>query len=502
MGEHVTPRLYRGLRDYLPDQMGARQRIIDTIRGVYENYGFAPLGTPAIEYMDVLVGTGGQEANTSIFGVKGPEDEKIGLRFDLTVPLARVVSQYPDLPRPFRRYQVSPVWRADKPDRGRYREFTQFDIDAVGVETDLADTEIMAAMADTLTALKVGPFRVRFSSRKILELLLKFAEVPPVMRVKKRVGGGGGGSGGAASVETVEDRPATDVFRVLDKLDKIGIERVRLELTTGYKDDSGDFVPGLGLDMSQVRRIEEFLAIKGDSRQAVLDQLARTFAGVGGAEAEISVIRRISDTLGSLGYGDDRIAVDLSIARGLAYYTGPVFEAVLLDAPQFGSVFGGGRYDDLVLRFLGERVPATGASIGVDRLLAALVELKRIDLRPTTSQVLVAVFDQDLRSEYVSMAFELRRAGVPTELYLGSKAIGKQIKYADQQRIPVVVLVGSDEHSRGVVVLKEMNEGRQKASEAASRSEWLRTRPGQLEVPRADLVPATRQLLAMASSTA
>lgn len=491
MTQPILPRLYRGLRDYLPDQMAARQRIIDTIRGVYENYGFVPLGTPAIEYLDVLIGTGGQEANKSIFGVRNPEDEKLGLRFDLTVPLARVVSQYPELPRPFRRYQVSPVWRADKPDRGRFREFIQFDIDSIGVETELADAEIIAAMADTLSALEVGPYRVRFSSRKILELLLRFAEVPAVLRVERMFRGPGHNHD-----TVVEERPATDVFRVLDKLDKVGIERVRLELTTGFTDDSGDHVPGLRLDASQVRRIEDFLAIQSPQRQDVLEQLRRTFARVEGAESEIDILRNISDTLGDLGYEDDRVTVDLSIARGLAYYTGPVFEAVLLDAPQYGSVFGGGRYDDLVLRFLGERVPATGASIGVDRLLAALVELGRVQLRSATAQVLVATLAPDLRAENVKMAFELRRAGIPTELYLGAKSIGRQIKHADQQGIPIVAIFGADEQARGVVVLKELQEGRRRASEVATRNEWLRTRPGQLDVPRSDLVPATRQLLA------
>lgn len=492
MGEQVTPRLYRGLRDYLPDQMGARQRLIDTIRAVFERYGFAPLGTPAVEFMDVLVGTGGQEANSSIFRVVNPDhaEEPLGLRFDLTVPLARVVSQYPELPKPFRRYQVSSVWRADKPDRGRYREFTQFDIDSVGVESELADVEIIAAMADTYSALEVGPYRVRFSSRRVLELLLKFAEVPASLRVTRLVRRGPGDP-----VPEAEERPPTDVFRVLDKLDKIGIENVRRELTTGYTDESGDKIPGLGLDMSQVRRIEEFLTIQSARRDDVLDRLARTFAGVEGAAAEIDALRRISGTLGDLGYADDRVAIDLSIARGLAYYTGPVFETVLLDAPQFGSVGGGGRYDNLVQRFLGEPLPATGASIGVDRLLAALVELKRIRLRAATARVLVALIDPGTRDECVRMAFELRRAGIPTELYLGSKGIGKQVKHADVQGIPIVVLYGGDEKSRGVVVLKEMDAGRAKSAEAATRAEWLRTRPGQLEVPVKDLVPAVRQLL-------
>src|SRR5687768_8276312 len=212
MTDTVQPRLSRGLRDLLPDQMLARQRMIDTIRGVYELYGFVPLSTPAIEYLDVLSGSGGQEATQSIFRVTNPkEDEELGLRFDLTVPLARVVAQYNDLPRPFRRYAVGSVWRADKPDKGRYREFTQFDLDSVGVESEIADTEILAGMCDTLAALGVGRSLVRFSSRAILNLLLSFADISAEQGV--------------------------EVFRVLDKLDKVGLEKVKLELMQGYRDE-------------------------------------------------------------------------------------------------------------------------------------------------------------------------------------------------------------------------------------------------------------------------
>src|SRR3990170_3695381 len=179
MPDNVVPRLSRGLRDLLPDQMLARQQMVDTIRGVYELYGFVPLSTPAIEFLDVLSGSAGQEAQSSIFRVTNPEKEELGLRFDLTVPLARVIAQYRELPRPFRRYQVSPVWRADKPDKGRYREFVQFDLDSVGTDSEVADTEIIAGMCDTLTALQVGPYLVRFSSRAMLNLLLEFAGVAP-----------------------------------------------------------------------------------------------------------------------------------------------------------------------------------------------------------------------------------------------------------------------------------------------------------------------------------
>lgn len=466
----VEPRLSRGLRDLFCEPMLARQRMIDTIRGVYELYGFVPLGTPAVEYLDVLKGTAGQETQQAIFRVENPEGEALGLRFDLTVPLARVVAQYHELPRPFRRYQVAQVWRADKPDRGRYREFFQFDLDSVGVESEIADTEIIAGMCDTLAALAVGPFRVRYSSRGILDLLLAAAAVPD-----------GGGA---------------DVLRVLDKLEKVGLDKVKRELTTGYRDESGDTIKGLGLAAQQVARIEEFLGIRDDRRAAVIDRLREFFADLPGAAAEIDLVERISRQLAALGYGDDQVALDLSIARGLAYYTGPVFEAVLLDAPQFGSVFSGGRYDNLVTRFLGERVPATGASIGVDRLLAALVHLGKAGGRKSTAQVLVARIDRDLEGECLAMTYELRRAGIPAELYLGTeRGVGKQVKYADLTGIPIVLLYGSTEKERGIVTLKDMEVGRELAKQVDARREWLAQRPGQRAVPRAELIATVRAML-------
>jgi histidyl-tRNA synthetase len=466
----VEPRLSRGLRDLLSEPMLARQRMIETIRRVYELYGFVPLGTPAVEYLDVLTGTAGQETQQSIFTVQSPEREALGLRFDLTVPLARVVAQYHDLPRPYRRYQVSPVWRADKPNPGRYREFIQFDLDSVGAESEIADTEIIAGMCDTLAALGVGPFRVRFSSRGLLNLMLAAAAVP---------------EGGAA-----------DVLRVLDKLEKVGLAKVKLELTTGYRDESGDTIRGLGMAAEQVTRIERFLEIRGDQRQEVIARLRSFFDGLPTAAAEIDLVERISSQLAALGYGDDQVTLDLSIARGLAYYTGPVFEAVLLDAPQYGSVFGGGRYDNLVMRFLGEKVPATGASLGVDRLLAALMHLGRAGGKKATAQVLVARIDRDLEAECLAMTWELRRAGIPAELYLGTeKGVGRQIKYADLTGVPIVLLYGSTEKERGIVTLKDMEVGRELAKKVDARREWLAQRPGQRAVPRAELVATVREML-------
>lgn len=467
----TEPRLSRGLRDLLPDQMLARQAMIDTIRGVYEIYGFVPLNTPAIEFLDVLSGSAGQEAQQSIFRVSNPENEALGLRFDLTVPLARVIAQYKDLPRPFRRYQVSPVWRADKPDKGRFREFTQFDLDSVGTESEIADTEIIAGMCDSLSALNVGRYLVRFSSRAMLNLLLDYA--------------------GIAQEQSV------DVFRVLDKLDKVGIAKVKLELMDGYKDESGDIIRGLGLASDQVDRIQRFLDIKSDSRNEVVAQVQDLYRDVEGAAPQIDAVARISNHLYALGYGDDRVALDLSIARGLAYYTGPVFEAVLLDAPQFGSVFGGGRYDNLVMRFLGERIPAVGASCGVDRLLAALEYLGKVDKRRATARVLVTQMDRSLVDEYLQITWELRRAGIPTELYVGTaKRLGKQLEYADAYDIPLAILVGTNEKEQGIVTVKDMSAGREKAKALADRREWLSERPGQVTIRRAELVDGVRRLLA------
>jgi histidyl-tRNA synthetase len=471
MAETVVPRLSRGLRDLLPDQMLARQQMVDTIRGVYELYGFVPLSTPAVEYLDVLSGSAGTEAQQSIFRVTNPEKEELGLRFDLTVPLARVIAQYPELPRPFRRYQVASVWRADKPDKGRYREFTQFDLDSVGVESEIADTEILAGMCDTLTKLGVGRYLVRFSSRAILNLLLSYAGIAPDQSV--------------------------DVFRVLDKLDKVGPEKVRLELMEGYKDESGDTIRGVGLSAGQVDRIERFLAIKSDSRTEVLGRVRELFDEVENAREQLDVVERISRHLYALGYGDDQVSLDLSIARGLAYYTGPVFEAILVDAPQFGSVFGGGRYDNLVMRFLGEPIPAVGASIGVDRLLAALTHLGKIGTQKATARVLVTNMDPSLREDIVAMTWELRRAGIPAELYLGSgRGPRQQLKYADKYDIPLAILYGSNEKEQGVVTIKDLVAGRENLKPTADRKEYLSQRAGQMTVARTDLIATITKMLA------
>jgi len=471
----VEPRLLRGFRDYLPAQMNARLKIIATIRKVYESYGFLPLDTPALEYRATLMGYG-EENSRQIFDFINPEEEHVALRFDLTVSLARVVAQYPDIPIPFWRYQVGPVWRADKPDPGRFREFTQFDLDSVGTSSLAADVEILCGMYDTLRALGISNFKVRFSDRKVLDSLLDFAEIPRAS--------------------------AHAVFRVLDKLDKIGVEGVTAELTGGRVDTSGDRIPGLGLRSTQVSRIIQFIALPHGARRDVLAALTQLFAGVPSAAEAVAELGFLCSSLETLGIPEEYVMLDLSIARGLDYYTGPVFEAMLTDAPEFGSIFGGGRYEGLVERFLGRKIPGVGASVGVDRLLAAMQKLGLVGATPSTAQVLVTVMEPEKIGEYQKITRELRLAGINTELYLGEeKSLGKQLQYANRQQIPVAVLIGSDEFAKGEVTIKNLRLGAQlqdkkKTAEGKEREEWLQlSRSVQVSVARSSCVERVRAML-------
>jgi histidyl-tRNA synthetase len=472
----VEPRLLKGFRDYLPAQMNARQRMIATIREMYERYGFLPLETPAQEYRVTLLGYG-DENTKQIFEFKNPEGEDVALRFDLTVSLARVVAQYPDLPLPFRRYQVAPVWRVDKPDPGRFREFIQFDLDSVGAVSLAADVEILSGMYDTLRALGIERFKVRFSDRKVLNSLLDFAGIPRDM--------------------------AHGVFRVLDKLEKIGVDNVAAELTTGRTDLSGDTIRGLGLSPASVAKIREFLALPKGRRVDVLAALSTLFAGVPSAPEAIGELQFLCSSLEALEIPDEFVTLDLNIARGLDYYTGPVFEAVLTDATEFGSVFGGGRYDGLVERFLGRKIPGVGASIGVDRLFAAMQKLGLIELVASTAQVLVTVMEPARVNEYQQLTRRLRQAGINTELYLGEeKGLGKQLQYANRQQIPVAVIIGSDEFARGEVTIKDLVLGaklqdKKKTAVGKERDEWLRLmRTAQFSVPLDGCVNHVREVLA------
>ena len=471
----VEPKLLRGFRDYLPEQMNARQKMIATIRSVYERYGFQPLDTPAQEYKVTLLGYG-EENTKQIFSFENPEEEEVALRFDLTVPLARVVAQYPDLVFPFRRYQVAPVWRADKPDPGRFREFVQFDLDSVGTASIAADVEIICGMYDTLKALGIDNFKIRFSDRKILNSLLDFASIPQTM--------------------------SHAVLRILDKLDKIGVEEVSKELMKGRLDASGAKIEGLGLSQAQVGKLKEFLNVPSGKRKDVLKSVSKLFASVASAKDSLTDIEFICASLETLKIPEENVVFDPSTARGLDYYTGPVFEAILTDLPEFGSVFGGGRYDGLVERFLGRKIPAVGASIGVDRLLAALLKLDLIESAPSTAKVIVTVMEPARLSDYQILTRELREAGINTEMYLGEeKSLGKQLQYANRQEIPVAVIIGGDEFANNTVTIKNLKLGGQlqdkkKTAAGKEREEWLElSRSVQKTIPRGEYLTVIREML-------
>lgn len=464
-------RILKGFRDILPSEMLAREEIIGKIKKVYEAYGFAPLATPAIEPQELVMGSG-EEANKQIYTFTDREGYEVGLIYELTASLARVIAENRELPIPFKRYQIQPVWRFDKPDPGRFREFIQFDIDIIGSKSMLADAEIIAVMAEALKALGLDQFLIRFSSRKILNGLIEFAGLQPEM--------------------------ALPVFRVLDKLDKQGLETVKLELGPGRVDQSGDRIVGLDLNDSAIARIGQFLSIPVEKRSTTITALRELFKEIESATEAVNELEEISVFLDTMNIPDDRAAVDVSIARGLDYYTGPVFEAILLDKKggKVGSVMGGGRYDNSIGRFGGKDIPATGASIGVDRLLAALIRMGKIETRPSTADVIVTIMDRARIKDYIAIAKEIREAGLRAELYVGNaKQIKKQLKYADRQKIPVAVIAGSDEFDNGEVSVKNLRKIVEEDIDIKDRAEWVEAKVGQVTVKREQMLDTIRKFL-------
>src|SRR6202789_1185218 len=456
-------RLPRGFRDRTAAEIAAERQVLDTIAKVYESYGFEPLETPAFEYTDAL----GKflpdidRPNEGVFSLKDDDGRWMSLRSDLTAPLARYVAEnFQTLPKPFRRYQVGTVWRNEKPGPGRYREFTQFDADTVGSNSPAADAELLMMTCDALekVGLKPGEYIVKINSRKFLNGILALAGIEPE-------------KGGA-------------VLRALDKYDRLSEPGVRALLGEGRKDDSGDFTKGVGLSSGQIEKVMRLFTDDLDD----LNQVA-------GFE-DLQTIRGI---LKDTGYGADRVAIDLSIVRGLEYYTGPVFEAQLKFAVKndagedivFGSVAGGGRYDDLVARFTGQQVPATGISIGVSRLLSALTGRSEAALSP-----LVVVLALDDVQNSFRMAGELRAAGIRAETYVGNKKFGDQLKYADKRGAAIAVIEGGDERAKGEVTLKDLALGAELSKSVESRAEWVHNRAAQISVKRSDLVAEVRKMLA------
>jgi histidyl-tRNA synthetase len=479
-------RLPKGLQDISAQEIRATEAMLGTIKGVFEAYGFEPLDTPAIEYTDALGKflPDQDRPNEGVFSFQDDDEQWLSLRYDLTAPLARFVAEnYQAIPKPFRRYQVGPVWRNEKPGPGRFRQFMQFDADTVGAASIAADAELCMLAADVLEALSIprGQYVVKIGSRKILDGVLE-----------------------RAGVSAADKGKHLTVLRAIDKLDRLGVEGVRLLLGEGRKDESGDFTKGAGLAGKQIDAIVSFVEASGGDRDQTLGGLKSLVEGSAVGEEGVGEVSAMHDLLTAAGFGSDRIVIDPSVVRGLEYYTGPVFEAELT-APikdkrgqqvRLGSVVSGGRYDGLVERFTGEQVPATGVSVGVSRLLFGLQLLGKYQGDEVQGPVIVLVFDKDRMADYQKMAQSLRAAGIRAELYLGSSGMKAQMKYADRRGGPCAIIQGSDEKARGEVQIKDLVLGATLTS-IEDREEYLKQQAlAQFAVPEADLVKAVKGVIA------
>jgi histidyl-tRNA synthetase len=482
----LKPRLPRGLADRSPGEIAATRQMLDKIRAVYERYGFEPVETPAIEYTEALGKflPDQDRPNEGVFSFQDDDEQWLSLRYDLTAPLARYVAEnFDTLPKPYRSYRVGYVFRNEKPGPGRFREFMQFDADTVGSSSPAADAELCMIAADTMEALGIprGCYVVKVSNRKVLDGLLEIIGLRGEENAARRL----------------------TVLRAMDKFDRLGDHGVRQLLAGGRKDESGDFTRGAGLDARSIETIMSVFEPVADVREKIAQIDLRLKNSRTGQQGR-SELEAISELVAASGYSDGRVAFDPSIVRGLEYYTGPVFEVDLTfstdgeaGSPRFGSVGGGGRYDGLISRFRGEPVPATGFSIGVSRLLAALDYLGKIDLKSERGPVVVTVFDSDRLADYQGMVAKLRHAGIRAELYLGSGKFGPQMKYADRRNAPCVVIQGSDEKAKGEVTIKDLIVGAELAKLEKGREQHLQKQAeAQRSVPEKKLVEAVREVLA------
>ena len=483
----------KGFRDYFGAEVTQRAEMLHKIAQVYHRYGFDALESSGVETVQAL----GKflpdvdRPNEGVFAwQEDAEADKPGdwlaLRYDLTAPLARVYAQHRnDLPTPYRRYAMGPVWRNEKPGPGRFRQFYQCDADTVGAPSVAADAEICAMLADCLEEVGIdrGDYIVRVNNRKVLNGVMEVAGVLD-----------------PANPDNFAHERGI-VLRAIDKFDRLGLDGVRALLGAGRKDDSGDFTDGAGLTDEQADVVMGFMQAKRDSGAETVARLRELVAGSETGAQGVDELETIADLMAAGGYGADRVEIDPSVVRGLGYYTGPVFEAELTFEIQdekgrprnFGSVAGGGRYDDLVKRFTGQEVPATGVSIGVDRLLAALQAKGRMSAQ-AEGPVVVTVMDKARMSDYQAMVAELRQAGIRAEVYLGNpKNFGNQLKYADRRASPVAVIAGGDEFDKGMIQIKDLILGA-KIAESATLEEW-KDRPSQYEVARGDLVFKVREIL-------
>jgi histidyl-tRNA synthetase len=530
--QKLRARLPRGLIDRTPSEIAATRAMVETIRAVYERYGFEPVETPAMEYTDALGKflPDQDRPNEGVFSFQDDDEQWISLRYDLTAPLARYVAEnFDTLPKPYRSYRNGYVYRNEKPGPGRFRQFMQFDADTVGSASPAADAEMCMMAADTMEKLGIprGSYVVKVNNRKVLD------------GVMESIGLGGDENAGKRLT----------VLRAIDKLDKFPIDEIRKLLGPGRWDGGeegkGDFAKGAGLTTDQTEKIVVFallqsgyvtelqdvtdlspekrsavgsvLAFSSDdgdksyfveSNKGVLDGMMLHFGSTQTAKDGIEELRQIAMLAESSGYARDRIKIDPSVVRGLEYYTGPVYEVeLLLDTKdekgrpvRFGSVGGGGRYDGLVSRFRGEPVPATGFSIGVSRLQAALTLLGKIDTKPEAGPVVVLVMDRNEIAQYQKFVTTLRNAGIRAEMYLGNPKnnLGVQFKYADRRNSPCAIIQGGNEKAQGIVQIKDLILGAQVGGEGADREAFLQKQQSeaQVAVSESELVDAVRKVLA------
>ena len=485
----VKARLPRGLADRGADEIAAVDAMLAAIRRNYELYGFEAVETPAMEYTDALGKflPDQDRPNEGVFSFQDDDEQWLSLRYDLTAPLARHFAEnFESLPKPYRTLRCGYVFRNEKPGPGRFRQFLQFDADTIGSASPAADAELcMMAGRDTLEKLGIarGDYCIKVNNRKILDGVMETI--------------------GLGAPEDASRRLV--VLRAIDKLDRLGADGVRALLGGGRKDESGDFTKGAGLVPDAIEKVIAFTAARRSTNLQTLEALeAIVTASARGMEG-VAELRAIDDLARAAGYNESRISLDPSVVRGLEYYTGPVFEADLSIAAtddkgqpiRFGSVGGGGRYDGLVARFRGEDAPATGFSIGVSRLYAALKAIQSpiVACAPHNGPVIVLVMDRDRVADYQSLVGRLRDAGVRAELYLGSAGMKAQMKYADRRKSPCVVIQGSEERQRGEVQIKDLIEGARAADAIASNEEWKAARPAQIAVSEENMVAAVREIL-------
>ncbi|MBL8906574.1 MAG: histidine--tRNA ligase, partial [Rhizobiales bacterium] len=489
-------RLAKGFRDIGPEEMRGVKRMLRTIEEVYESYGFEPVEQPFIEYTDALGKflPDQDRPNEGVFSFQDDDEQWLSLRYDLTAPLARYVAENQQaLAMPYRSYRQGWVFRNEKPGPGRFRQFMQFDADTVGTANPAADAEVCMMAADTMEALGIAPehYKVKFNNRKLLDGLL--LEI------------------GVAETDTVT---RLRVLRALDKYDRLKREGVEALLGKGRIDESGDRTEGAGLQRDQIVKLLLFLlspyGVRGENLES---WRADNFAAIGQLEKlnianeafrqGLEELKTMANVFSSADYGS-KVTFDSSVVRGLEYYTGPVFECELLmearnedgQLVRFGSVGGGGRYDDLVARFTGQKVPATGFSIGVSRLYAALKLLgKAQEGSAAQAPVIVLVLDRDRQGDYQRMVSDLRKAGIRAEMYLGTSGLKAQMKYADRRGSPLVIIQGGDEKAKGEVQIKDLRLGAELAKNIESREEYKETRLAQVTVPEANLIAAVKEAL-------